>query len=534
MNVMTKQGSLDNVITYEHFCDTKADLANIPKSQITLGSVAIILKDEDDAMGVYIADSNKEWTAISTAMGGGSGGSAISADFIHICSSDEYDNEAYIPTIEEPEENIFYLVPKNESENDLFDEWIYVNEEWEKINSTYEPGYTKSELDFKLPFGVESITVGDTILDNVTLSMQKDGDEDWYISNNISGLTTTNFTKNNYYILEIDGVSKLCRGEYLPSGYPDFENWHDCTVVGDLGLIGKRCATPEEIAALPEGTVVHGGYYATFDNRFPEFKFDDYCIARRFKKDTNFNLYTSDTSATHTVTLKSATVVFTQIPSYLSGMNGVARYTNDNGMANTSLGNAGLQPSNKDTVYAEGIRNYVSQQGTHAEGVLNVASGFYAHAEGSQNVASGGVAHAEGRQNVASGLTSHVGGMLNNDTGNFQTVIGVSANPSNDSTDKIIDKDNHYQSGCKKHVLVVGNGSMDYDYTNKMYFASSRSNAHTLDWHGNAEYAGDVKANACGGENPVSLVELSDEVSELKSDFEDFVSSLQNAQGVSF
>lgn len=420
---------------------------------------------------------------------------------------------------------MYYIAKQDVPANTLLTNTDY----WDVVMDVDENVYTKSELDFKLPFGVESITVGDTILDNVTLSMQKDGDEDWYISNNISGLTTTNFKKDNYYILEIDGVSKLCRGEYLPSGYPDFNNWHDCTVVGDLGLIGKRCATPEEIAALPEGTVVHGGYYATFDNRFPEFKFDDYCIARRFKNDNNFNLYTSDTSATHTVTLKAATVVFTQVPSYLSGMNGVARYTNDNGMANTSLGNAGLQPSNKDTVYAEGIRNYVSQQATHAEGVLNVASGFYAHAEGSQNVASGGVAHAEGRQNVASGLTSHVGGMLNNDTGNFQTVIGVSANPSNDSTDKIIDKDNYYQSGCKKHVLVVGNGSMDYDHTNKMYFASSRSNAHTLDWHGNAEYAGDVKANACGGQNPVSLVEVSNDVTDLKSAFSDNLSLLNYA-----
>ena len=408
---------------------------------------------------------------------------------------------------------MYYIAKQDVPANTLLTNTDY----WDVVMDVDENVYTKSELDFKLPFGVESITVGDTILDNVTLSMHKDGDEDWYISDNISGLTTTNFKFDNYYILEIDGVSKLCRGEYLPSGYPDFGDWHSCTVVGDLGLIGKRCATPEEIAALPEGTVVHGGYYATFDNRFPELKFDDYCIARRFKNDTNFNLYTSDTSVTHTVTLKAATVVFTQIPSYLSGMNGVARYTNDRGYANTSLGNAGLQPSNKDTVYAEGIRNYVSDQGSHAEGVLNVVSKYYAHAEGKQNVASGEEAHVEGRQNVASGVTSHVGGMLNNDAGNFQTVIGVSANPSNDPTDKIIDEDNYFQSGCKKHVLVVGNGSMDYDYTNKLYFASSRSNAHTLDWHGNAEYAGDVKANACGGQNPVSLVGVNNDVTELKS-----------------
>lgn len=72
-NIMTKRGSLDNIVTYEHYCDTKADLANIPENEITLGSTAIVLQDEDGALGVYIATSDKEWIAMMTT--GGSGGS---------------------------------------------------------------------------------------------------------------------------------------------------------------------------------------------------------------------------------------------------------------------------------------------------------------------------------------------------------------------------------------------------------------------------------------------------------------------------
>ena len=65
MNIITKQGSLDNNITYEHYCDTKADLANIPKDQITLGTVAIVLKDEGNEMALkygikYIETSAKD------------------------------------------------------------------------------------------------------------------------------------------------------------------------------------------------------------------------------------------------------------------------------------------------------------------------------------------------------------------------------------------------------------------------------------------------------------------------------------------
>lgn len=132
MNILVKRGSLDNVITYEHYCDAKADLANIPKNQITLGSTAVVLQDEDGGMGIYIAGSDKEWVAVSTSTNG-SGGDVISLDFIHICGNNEYDSVTLVPTITEPEENIFYLVPKSESEYDLFNEWIYIDGVWEKF-----------------------------------------------------------------------------------------------------------------------------------------------------------------------------------------------------------------------------------------------------------------------------------------------------------------------------------------------------------------------------------------------------------------
>ena len=132
MNILVKRGSLDNVITYEHYCDAKADLANIPKNQITLGSTAVVLQDEDGGMGIYIAGSDKEWVAVSTSTNG-SGGDIISLDFIHICGNNEYDSVTLVPTITEPEENIFYLVPKSESEYDLFNEWIYIDGVWEKF-----------------------------------------------------------------------------------------------------------------------------------------------------------------------------------------------------------------------------------------------------------------------------------------------------------------------------------------------------------------------------------------------------------------
>lgn len=131
MNIMTKRGTQDNVITYEHYCDAKEDLANIPKNQTTLGSTAVVLKDENDELGIYIAGSDKQWVPV--AMSSSGSGSAVSLDFIHICGQDEYDSQTLEPTVELPEENIFYLVPNNGSGDDLFDEWIYIDENWEKF-----------------------------------------------------------------------------------------------------------------------------------------------------------------------------------------------------------------------------------------------------------------------------------------------------------------------------------------------------------------------------------------------------------------
>ena len=73
MNIMTKRGSQDNVVTYEHLCDTAADLQNIDPRYITLGSIAIILQGTSGGLEIYIADSNKQWNSLTTISGGISG-----------------------------------------------------------------------------------------------------------------------------------------------------------------------------------------------------------------------------------------------------------------------------------------------------------------------------------------------------------------------------------------------------------------------------------------------------------------------------
>ena len=74
---------------------------------------------------------------------------AINKFSIHICSSTEYDSATHIPTVTNPSENTFYLVP-NGTGNDVYDEYIYTNNAWEKFGSAridISQYYTKTQID---------------------------------------------------------------------------------------------------------------------------------------------------------------------------------------------------------------------------------------------------------------------------------------------------------------------------------------------------------------------------------------------------
>lgn len=63
MHVTTKRGNLDNEVTYDHFCDKKADMTAIDPKEITLGSVCVIIEDEskNNTLQFMLAKSDKTW-----------------------------------------------------------------------------------------------------------------------------------------------------------------------------------------------------------------------------------------------------------------------------------------------------------------------------------------------------------------------------------------------------------------------------------------------------------------------------------------
>ena len=130
--------------------------------------------------------------------------------------------------------------------------------------------------------------------------------------------------------------------------------------------------------------------------------------------------------------------------------------------------------------HAEGNTTTASGSYSHSEGLETKATGGPSHAEGTRTTASGNASHAEGYGTIASGANSHTEGYYTTAAGEYQHVQGKY----------------NVEDTEKKYAHIVGGGK----YNNP-------KNIHTIDWAGNSEYSGDVKANACGGETPVSLIE---------------------------
>lgn len=135
--------------------------------------------------------------------------------------------------------------------------------------------------------------------------------------------------------------------------------------------------------------------------------------------------------------------------------------------------------------FAEGRYTIASEQASHAEGDSTIAGGRCSHAEGFKGEARGAYAHTEGAFTAALGISSHAEGDHIIAKGDYQHVQGKY---------NVIDE-------SKKYAHIVGGGTNE----------NKRKNIHTLDWYGNAEYAGDVSATVNG--KKVSMSTLADTLS---------------------
>jgi len=106
-----------------------ADMNAIENKYRTIGTIAVVLAGEDGDLEVYIAGSNKEWNALGTS----TSDVGTASLQIHTCTQDEVSEG--LPNIDSPDENTIYLVPASEESGNLYDEYLYVGENWEKFGS---------------------------------------------------------------------------------------------------------------------------------------------------------------------------------------------------------------------------------------------------------------------------------------------------------------------------------------------------------------------------------------------------------------
>lgn len=156
-----------------------------------------------------------------------------------------------------------------------------------------------------------------------------------------------------------------------------------------------------------------------------------------------------------------------------------------------------------DSSHAEGESTTASGMSSHTEGNSTTASGKYAHAEGNSTTASGDYgSHAEGSNTIASGVGSHAEGncttaseYCSHAEGNCTTASGENSHAEGSGT-TASSQNQHVQGKYNiedtnnKYAHIVGNGE-----------DGKNSNAHTLDWEGNAWFAGKLSQEGTPTEN---------------------------------
>lgn len=165
-----------------------------------------------------------------------------------------------------------------------------------------------------------------------------------------------------------------------------------------------------------------------------------------------------------------------------------------------------------DYSFAEGYNNEASGYCSHAEGGYNIASGYESHAEGVSTTASGNHSHAEGGHTTSSGSYSHAEGLRTtadgegcHAEGQYTSAYRNAAHAEGHYTTAGGDyshAEGYYTTAASarqhaqgkyniedadgKYAHIVGNGTSD----------DARSNAHTLDWNGNAWFMGEIEGTA--------------------------------------
>lgn len=166
---------------------------------------------------------------------------------------------------------------------------------------------------------------------------------------------------------------------------------------------------------------------------------------------------------------------------------GAAAESDDYSLGSNAIALGYLTKASGSGALAEGGGTIASASNSHAEGGGTKATANNAHAEGASTEANGYSSHAEGYGVVANGDNSHAEGYDTKTTGSCSHAEGTGTEASGENQHV----QGKYNITDKINAHIVGNGTS----------STKKSNAHTIDWDGNAWFAGDVYIKSTSGTN---------------------------------
>ena len=199
-------------------------------------------------------------------------------------------------------------------------------------------------------------------------------------------------------------------------------------------------------------------------------------------------IVTQDTSASHTISIIGLLSEVVKIDKkYIPELDNYLSKNNPIGTGSFSLNRKADTTIGLDS-FAEGYETTASGDYSHAEGYITTASDDYSHAEGYETTALGYISHAEGGNTTASGYASHAEGDETTASGQYSHAEGWQTKAS--SKCQHVQGKFNVADSFNTYADIIGNGASD-----------KRSNASTVDWSGNAWYAGDVYVGSKSGTN---------------------------------
>ena len=388
--------------------------------------------------------SGKDATTIAKALENLEEGGGIGGFEIHICASGEYDAETKVPTIEEPDSSTLYLVPTTEEAGDLFDEYIWTGEAWERFGA--------GSVNIQNPDWNESDPTSAAYIENRPFYYYQpeeilyEGDLafDQYAGSNYYGSNEVTFSRSVSFeetiTLNVDGLE-----------YTD-------TVSSNHQYIGAANPGDSNITTTKVGVFLTQNGANTF-------------------RGMSWRMVSSSERSAGTYHVKvsiKAEPIIKQIDNVFLKNSNVINGRGVGSIRSASAYEEYESYSMPEGCVALGCDTYAyGGKGAHAEGINSVASKLAAHAEGESTLADGSSAHSEGYNTQAKGSQSHAEGFRTIAKNKAQHVFGRY---------NVQDPSSYGNTNFGRYVEIVGNGESE----------NTRSNARTLDWYGNEQLRGSL------------------------------------------